>query len=810
MLGQTLAVMAIGSTLAAGTPVWEPGPPLPAGLGESVHAVGLNQNGALYAIGGPPWRNGGDEDGSVHRLALGATSWVEVAALDGIGPFIFQGGGVDAMGQLIIFGGEFIEDPEESPQSPFVYEPVDGPGGGLADRSAAAAFARFGWCTDDAGRIYSLGGGLGADGANTGHCERYDSSLDAWEAIAPMPTPAADVAAACDGDRVLVFGGFTEDGGARSANVAVYDIATDTWSDTAAPDMPVALTGARAVVGSDGRFYVLGGVSGPVGSGVVQSTVWVLESDLSSWFAGPPMSEARRWFAATMGSDDRIYVVGGDNDAGGTTGVETLLTIPCPEFVEHPVDQQAWAGSVAGFSALAVGGGTITYQWFKDGDPLLDGPTGTGSEIVGATTHSLGILNPSDADEGAFTVQASNSCGMTQAMGEGVLVVSAPTSLGPGWDVVNLHPAWATSSTAAGIDRGVVAGSATTIHPTYGALSQAALWLNDSPAAFNMTPGNSVGSEVRDFANDVAVGWYWRPYSCQGGTCYFKVAAKWTWNGASWSHTDIHSYPEYDYAVATDGSTHVGYSWSDEPSYTSRRVVWYPTGGYGTFDGAGAAVADGVAYGAFNDGAATQAAKWRFQPTVRTMMAPPGASASSISGAGDHQQVGSATVGSSTAWLWAGSGGGSKSMQPAAATGASLRDCEQGLQVGSVTIDGVGAAAIWSGDAESFVDLGALAPGSFTTTIATAVDAESPDGRVRVVGYGYNATNGRFEALMWINAPISCPGDANGDGAVDFDDLNLVLSNWSSAGPAGDVDGSGFVDFADLNIVLAGWGLPCP
>ncbi len=54
-----------------------------------------------------------------------------------------------------------------------------------------------------------------------------------------------------------------------------------------------------------------------------------------------------------------------------------------------------------------------------------------------------------------------------------------------------------------------------------------------------------------------------------------------------------------------------------------------------------------------------------------------------------------------------------------------------------------------------------------------------------------------------------CPGDATGDGMVDFDDLNLVLSGWGSAGPAGDVDGSGVVDFDDLNLVLGSWGALC-
>ncbi len=57
------------------------------------------------------------------------------------------------------------------------------------------------------------------------------------------------------------------------------------------------------------------------------------------------------------------------------------------------------------------------------------------------------------------------------------------------------------------------------------------------------------------------------------------------------------------------------------------------------------------------------------------------------------------------------------------------------------------------------------------------------------------------------------PGDADGNGSVDFDDLNEVLANWGTSvtpGLNGDVNGDGVVDFDDLNEVLANWGASCP
>ena len=62
--------------------------------------------------------------------------------------------------------------------------------------------------------------------------------------------------------------------------------------------------------------------------------------------------------------------------------------------------------------------------------------------------------------------------------------------------------------------------------------------------------------------------------------------------------------------------------------------------------------------------------------------------------------------------------------------------------------------------------------------------------------------------------PMDCEGDADGSNTVDFDDLNLVLGNWGTAGPDGDVfpagTGDGAVNFDDLNLVLGNWGNTCP
>jgi hypothetical protein len=52
-------------------------------------------------------------------------------------------------------------------------------------------------------------------------------------------------------------------------------------------------------------------------------------------------------------------------------------------------------------------------------------------------------------------------------------------------------------------------------------------------------------------------------------------------------------------------------------------------------------------------------------------------------------------------------------------------------------------------------------------------------------------------------------GDLTGDCVIDFKDLNLVVSFFSTNDPAGDADGDGLVDFTDLNIVLSGYNTTC-
>lgn len=66
-----------------------------------------------------------------------------------------------------------------------------------------------------------------------------------------------------------------------------------------------------------------------------------------------------------------------------------------------------------------------------------------------------------------------------------------------------------------------------------------------------------------------------------------------------------------------------------------------------------------------------------------------------------------------------------------------------------------------------------------------------------------------FGTITVENPTTPCPGDLNGDRAVNESDLGLLLQSWMN-GPGGDLDGDGDTDESDLGILLQNWQNVCP
>jgi Kelch motif protein len=124
-----------------------------------------------------------------------------------------------------------------------------------------------------------------------------------WETLASLPTARSEVAAATDGERVLVAGGF-ERSGATIPTVEVLDLATITRHS--GPDLPLAVNHPMAA-GLDGTIVVVGGYQGP-GLGNPTDRVFALRD--GAWEELPPMPAPRAAGGATV-VEGRLYVAGG-------------------------------------------------------------------------------------------------------------------------------------------------------------------------------------------------------------------------------------------------------------------------------------------------------------------------------------------------------------------------------------------------------------------------------------------------------------------------------------------------------------------
>ena len=76
-----------------------------------------------------------------------------------------------------------------------------------------------------------------------------------------------------------------------------------------------------------------------------------------------------------------------------------------------------------------------------------------------------------------------------------------------------------------------------------------------------------------------------------------------------------------------------------------------------------------------------------------------------------------------------------------------------------------------------------------------------------ISGGTYTLTGG-FWAGVATAEP--CLGDFNGNGGVDFDDLNTFISAFQTQNLIGDFNGNGGVDFDDLNTFILAFQTGCP
>ncbi len=138
-------------------------------------------------------------------------------------------------------------------------------------------------------------------------------------------------------------------------------------------------------------------------------------------------------------SDSGTYSVIVYNNYGYAFSSNAVLVVNGPpSILQQPQDISTGLGSNAVFSVQAVGSGTLTYQWRKDG-----------AAISGATTSAYAIATVTTNDPGVYSVVVGNSYGSTPS-DDALLTLTNYVVFYDGFETNDL-PAWTVFTRAAAL-----------------------------------------------------------------------------------------------------------------------------------------------------------------------------------------------------------------------------------------------------------------------------------------------------------------------------------------------------------------------
>src|ERR1017187_9087783 len=177
------------------------------------------------------------------------------------------------------------------------------------------------------------------------------------------------------------------------------------------------------------------------------------------------------------------YSVVINNQAGSVTSSNAFLTVNtspvAPVFNSQPASLVVLAGSAANFNAVAGGTAPISYQWSKNGTP-----------IPGATSSTLSLSNVQTADDGSYTLTATNNVGS---------VISNPAQL----TVTTAIPLVNSAYNLVGFGQAATGGGVIPeTDPAYAKVTTP-LELANAVLAFN----KNGGIKVIEIMNDLDLGW---------------------------------------------------------------------------------------------------------------------------------------------------------------------------------------------------------------------------------------------------------------------------------------------------------------
>ena len=226
------------------------------------------------------------------------------------------------------------------------------------------------------------------------------------------------------GPELIVGGVFTTAGGVPANRIARWNgtafqalgagmnnsvRALTTWD----PDGP-GTTPTRLV--ASGQFTTAGG------NPVPRLAYW----DTTTWQGfGTGLNGGGVYAVATFDPDGAgpVYpqlAAGGDFTlAAGQIAnrIAAWISQPTPVVITSPSPVSTCVSAQATFTVRAAAGAFPSYQWRRNGANLSDGPTASGSSILGSNSIQLTISNVSLTDEAIYDVVVTNACGNINSAG---------------------------------------------------------------------------------------------------------------------------------------------------------------------------------------------------------------------------------------------------------------------------------------------------------------------------------------------------------------------------------------------------------
>ncbi len=245
-----------------------------------------------------------------------------------------------------------------------------------------------------AGKVLVVGGYIAAN-TPTNTAQLYDPLLNSWSSAGTLTTARYQHTATLLNDgtnRVLVVGG--TDGTNALASAELYDPATNTWS----PAGP--LGGARyahtATLLASGNVLVVGGDNGTAALSTAEVYTPVVGA-AGSWTNAASLTTGRLMHTATLLSDGRVLVVGGNDGVATNDGITTV-------DLYNP-------GTGPGTDSWAVDAPLTGGRFLHTATLLASGKVLVAGGYFGGALNTAEVYTPAAGTTGAWVSTAGNLSG---------------------------------------------------------------------------------------------------------------------------------------------------------------------------------------------------------------------------------------------------------------------------------------------------------------------------------------------------------------------------------------------------------------